>query len=254
MIHPQKYRCPGGQFLRVCKETSNDLRELVASRKASGKPTTRIDAIALDDALWIPRVTILPHWPDHGRDVEIRIEISCEVTYKIWDRVFMMIAMEVWGDKFMKCRPTLAYSKMTDVENRSMDHDQSREPDLTHQRTTGIKSPVVENVIFSIRHCMDECEDVKEREDRVLYIDFYSGKNSSGHPFELEVPGRQEHPAPSDEKPICAHLLQLVALIRAACPFYQTKQTFVIRGHHHSDVLGSRAGFANIKEADLMDR
>ena len=239
-IYPKLYQYPGSQLLRICQRANSDIRQLVTSRKASGKPTiSRIDAIALDEALTIPRATILPHWPDHGRNMEIHIEISCEVTYRIWDDVSMTIAMGVWGNKFMKRPPTLNDSKTTVVKDRFVDHDRSCEPAIASKRMKDVKSPLVEHVIFSIRHCMDECEDFNEKKDRIYYIDLNSGKNSSGHPVELEVSGQQESAALSDEKPICAHLLQLVAQIRAACPFHQTKQTFVIRGHHHSGVPGS---------------
>ena len=217
IFHPRQYRCPGAQLLRVCKRSSSDLRQFVASRKEAGKPNSRIDAIALDNALWIPRVTVLPHCPSQGHGVEIHIEISCEVTFSKWERVCMMIAKEVWVAQFIK-----------------------RGPAFAHGSTKGVENCFVDYITFSIGHCMDECERSRESEGRPHCVNYKvawdSEESGSDHSIKSEISGQPEGSWQSEisKKPICAHLLELVAQIRSACPSHKTGWTFVIAGQRYT--------------------
>ena len=142
----------------------------------------------------------------------------------------MMIATRIWGIEFMKCRP--GHSKITGHENRFVD-----------------------NVTFSIGHCMVECENRRREENCPRCSDhkvnWNSEESGSSKSMKSEASGQVEGPGQSEEskEPLCAHLLQLVAQIRSTCPSHRMGQKFVIRGQRHMEVPGS----PKENEADLTD-
>lgn len=104
---------------------------------------------------------------------------------------------------------------------------------------TGVEDPFLNSVTFSIAHCMEECEESNKTGDRKEHGN--SEDPISENPIQSVMSGRTKGPSQSEEamKPICAHLLRLVALIRSAGRSKEIGQTFVIRGQRHVEVPGS---------------
>ena len=140
-LHVAYYKqceCPAAELLLVCKRINLDLQNFNASRKASGKPTARIDAIIFEDMVWVSQVAVPPRCPPQGHNVEIHIEIAFCEPYVPWTSLCRTLVKVFWEDWLMR------WGSILDVKKN------------------GHANRAIDNVAVRIRHSMNEFKESQE--------------------------------------------------------------------------------------------